>query len=275
MAPRRPADHRRAWPSPLPPSSERLLIWYVPVTHSDSHLLQSRPDRAGPGPRHPARTGRPGGSLIVRLPPGQHGNADPGAAIPVRHLAYYHLATRTSCRFSRQRASSAVQPAAIRPCRNLPVKWRPGYDALSFGLLLIEQLANLLAAGGRASCMVLRRRNTVIAPADRTARPSRQPCSSRSCGSAATLAVAYGQERRPSCRGWRCWLLPCAGCDRSFAGMACQARQARLAASDHVRAWQSSWSIPATWPVRYYGGGTSANLARQRRSLRVLLQHDA
>ena len=42
-----------------------------------------------------------------------------------------------------------------------PVKWHLGYNALSLGLLIIEQLANVLAALG-ALLMVLRRKASLI-----------------------------------------------------------------------------------------------------------------
>ena len=58
-----------------------------------------------------------------------------------------------------------------------PVTWRAGYTTLALSLLIIEQLANVLAAVG-ALLMVLRRRDAAPRPADRPGRAGRPRCCS-------------------------------------------------------------------------------------------------
>jgi hypothetical protein len=134
-----------------------------------------------------------------------------------------------------------------------PVKWHLGYGALSICLLIIEQLANVLAALG-ALLMVLRRGTSVIA---------------RQVGLLAlvttllltvlrfsgTLAVAYGQERA-QLQGLMllaialCWVM------ERFGG----ARQARVIAI--VTACLAVVFVNTSYLVgAALGGGTSANLA--------------
>ncbi len=137
-----------------------------------------------------------------------------------------------------------------------PVKWHLGYNALSIGLLIIEQLANVLAAFGGLA-MALRRGTSVIA---------------RQVGLLAlvttllltvlrfsgTLAVAYGQERA-QLQGLMllaialCWMI------ERLAGVR-KARQARvfamIVACLAVLLVNTSYLVGAA-----LGGGTSANLA--------------
>jgi hypothetical protein len=137
-----------------------------------------------------------------------------------------------------------------------PVKWHLGYDAFGIFLLVIEQLANVLAVLGALS-MVLRRGTSVIA---------------RQVGLLAlvttllltvlrfsgTLAVAYGQERA-QLQGLMllaiavCWMM------ERFAGTR-KARQARvfavIVACLAVVFVNTSYLVGAA-----LGGGTSANLA--------------
>ncbi|MGP7996202.1 MAG: hypothetical protein ACLPKI_02520 [Streptosporangiaceae bacterium] len=166
------------------------VIWYGPVTHSDSHLLQVAQTVDAQGLNIlPNRT--PGGSLISAYLQGN--TRTPMSATVYEHdIHAYYQHTRTY-----------VHPlaAGFRPQYRLQnitvpepaIKWRAGYTVLTLGLLIIEQLANLLAAVG-ALLMMLRRKASL-----RT----------RQLGLAAlaatllltvirfsgTLAVAYGQER--------------------------------------------------------------------------------
>jgi hypothetical protein len=166
------------------------VIWYVPVTNSDSHLLSVAQTVEAQGlnllPNRQA-----GSSLLTAYLQGNTRTAIPAAQYERLIHTYYEF----------NRIYIRPLPDAKSPQYALrdfavpvpPVKWRPGYDALGLGLLLIEQLANVVAAIG-ALLMVLRRTTTVIA---------------RQVGLLAlvttllltvirfsgTLALAYGQER--------------------------------------------------------------------------------
>ena len=170
-------------------SLSAAIIWYVPVTHSDSHLLQVAQTVQEQGLNVlPNRV--PGGSFLSAY---LQGNAEK----PITALQYQEdtqkdpdspvIITPVSTAYSSQydlRNSPVPKP---------PVRWRLGYDALGFGLLLIEQLANVLSALG-GLLMVLRRNSSLL---------------SRQIGLLAlattllltlirfsgTLATAYGQER--------------------------------------------------------------------------------
>ena len=165
------------------------VIWYGPVTHSDSHLLEVAQTVDAQGLNIlPNRT--PGSSLITAYLQG-NSRTPISAEVYERDIAGYYktkqyvtpLPDATSPRYA-LRNTTVPEP---------PVKWRAGYTALTLSLLIIEQLANLLAAIG-ALLMVLRRRASLL---------------TRQIGLAAlaatllltvirfsgTLAVAYGQER--------------------------------------------------------------------------------
>jgi uncharacterized membrane protein len=166
------------------------VIWYGPVTHSDSHLLQVAQTVQAQGLNIlPNRT--PGGSLLAAYLRGN--SRTPIPAVQYAKLIHHY--------YSVHKPYIRPLPNAGRPqyaLRNSvvpepPVKWPLGYNALSLGLLVIAQLANALAAVGGV-LMVLRRRTSVI---------------TRQVGLLAlattllltvlrfsgTLAVAYGQER--------------------------------------------------------------------------------
>jgi uncharacterized membrane protein len=166
------------------------VIWYGPVTHSDSHLLEVAQTVDAQGLNIlPNRT--PGSSLIAAYLQGNTRTPISAAAYERDIAAYYQhtkkyvtpLPDAKSPRYA-LRNTTVPEP---------PVKWRAGYTTLTLSLLVIEQLANLLAAIG-ALLMVLRRRASLL---------------TRQLGLAAlaatllltvirfsgTLAVAYGQER--------------------------------------------------------------------------------
>jgi uncharacterized membrane protein len=166
------------------------LVWYIPVTRSDSHVLAVAQTVEAQGLNIlPNRT--PGSSLISAYLQGN--SKTPISASQYQVQIYSH--------YLNFRSYVHPVPAAKEPQYDLrnssvprpAVKWRFGYNALNLGLLLIEQFANLLAALG-ALLMVLRRKTSLLA---------------RQIGLLAlattllltvlrfsgTLATAYGQER--------------------------------------------------------------------------------
>jgi uncharacterized membrane protein len=166
------------------------VIWYVPVTQSDSHLLQVAQTVQAQGLNLlPNR--EPGSSLLSTY---LQGNTEkPVQASQYQRLVHnYYLFNKPNIVPLRDASSSryALRNSTVP---EPPVKWAPGYDALQLGLLIIEQLANILAALG-GLLMVLRREATLI---------------TRQIGLLAlvttllltiirfsgTLAAAYGQER--------------------------------------------------------------------------------
>lgn len=166
------------------------LLWYGPVTHSSSHVIQFVQTTLTQG--------------LDVLP-----NRSPGENL---FAAYLKGNTRTTIQAARYahliQASYAADKPYVRPLADAswpkyalhdspvplrPVKWRLGYGVLSICLLIIAQLANLLAGVG-ALWMVLQRKATVM---------------SRQIGIfglavvlvliviriSGTVAEAYGQER--------------------------------------------------------------------------------
>jgi uncharacterized membrane protein len=166
------------------------VIWYGPVTHSESHLVQVAQTVETQGlDILPNRV--PGSSLLAAYLQG-NSRTTINADVYAERIASYYQRTRRyvrplpDARASRYRLQNATVPVA-------PVKWRTGYTAVTLSLLIIEQLANLLAAIG-ALLMVLRRKASLL---------------TRQIGLAAlaatfllivirfsgTLAAAYGQDR--------------------------------------------------------------------------------
>lgn len=166
------------------------VIWYVPVTHSDSHLLQVAQTVQAQGLNLlPNRA--PGSSIISAY---LQGNTEkPISAAQYEHQIYHYyqfnkpniipLASAKSARYA-LRDSAVPKPT---------VRWPFAHAALDLGLLLIEQLANVLAAVG-GLFMVLRRKTT----------PQARQIGLIALGTtllltlirfSGTLAGAYGQER--------------------------------------------------------------------------------
>ena len=166
------------------------VIWYAPITSSDSHVLNFAQTVQVQGLNIlPNRV--PGGSLLSAYLLGNTKTPIPAAKYEQEVRQYYSI----------NKPFIVPLKAANRPqyaLRDSPVpepavKWRAGYDSFNLGLLIIEQLANLLAGIG-ALLMALRRQVPVIG---------------RQVGLLAlaatlllmvlrfsgTLAVAYGQER--------------------------------------------------------------------------------
>lgn len=228
------------------------IIWYVPVTQSDSHLLQV------------AQTVQAQGLNV--LP-----NRVPGSSLLSAYLQGNTQKSISASQYQTDTQKNPDSPIFINPFPTAdhsqydlhnsaipkpPVKWRLGYDTLGFGLLLIEQLANILAALG-GLLMVLRRNSSLL---------------TRQIGLLAlvttllltlirfsgTLASAYGQERA-QLQGLvllavsLCWTV------QGLAGVR-RARQARILAM--TTGCLAVVLISTTYLAgAVLGGGTSANLA--------------
>jgi len=166
------------------------VIWYGPVTHSESHLKQVAQTVETQGlDILPNRT--PGSSLISAYLQGNSRTTINADVYADRIATYYHQ-TRSYVRPPRD-ADDPRYDLQNTTVADAPIRWPAGYTAVTLSLLIIEQLANLLAAVG-ALLMVLRRRASLL---------------TRQIGLAAlaatilltairfsgTLAAAYGQER--------------------------------------------------------------------------------
>jgi uncharacterized membrane protein len=231
------------------------FIWYVPVTHSDSHLLQVAQTVQTQGfDVLPNRT--PGGSLISAYLQGNTKTPIPAAQYQTKIHHYYQL----NRSFIQPLANASHSQYTLRDSAvpKPPIRFEPGYDALSLGLLLLEQLANVLAAIG-AVMMTLRRRASVMA---------------RQIGLLAlvttvlltllrfsgTLAVAYGQERA-QLQALAVLAISMCWVGQSFEGMGVRrAQQTRLVvittACLALVLVNTSYLAGAV-----LGGGTSVNLA--------------
>lgn len=166
------------------------VIWYVPVTQSDSHLVQVAQAVQAQGLNLlPNRA--PGSSLLSAYLQGNAEKPIPAAQYEQLVSKYYELSKPNIITLSDARSARyALRDSAVP---EPPVKWHPGYDVLTLGMLVLEQLTNVLAALG-GLLMVLQRKASLIA---------------RQIGLLAlvvtllltlirfsgTLAVAYGQER--------------------------------------------------------------------------------
>ena len=229
------------------------VIWYVPVTNSDSHLLQVAQTVQVQGlDLLPNRSS--GGSLLSAYLVGNTKKSIDASQYQQLIHHYYSitkpniipLAQAGDSKYS-LRNSVVPEPSA---------KWHLGYDALAFSLLVIEQLANVLAVLG-ALLMVLRRNASLVV---------------RQIGLLAlvtavllttirfsgTLAVAYGQERA-QLQGLVllalaiCWMAQ----DLISRRKAWQARVVTVTAACLAMVLvNTSYLVGAV-----LGGGTSANLA--------------
>lgn len=129
------------------------VIWYGPVTQSDSHLAQVTQTVEGQGLNLlPNRV--PGSSLITAYLQGNTETPIPAATYEHDIATYY----RNNRPYIKPLGASRDPQYALRdfPVPKPPVRSRLGYDALSLSMLLIEQLANVIAALA-ALFMVLRR----------------------------------------------------------------------------------------------------------------------
>jgi uncharacterized membrane protein len=166
------------------------VIWYGPVTQSDSHLLQVAQTVQAEGLNLlPNRA--PGSSLIDAYLQGNTKTPIPAAQYAQLIHAYY-AANRP---YIKPLPDASLPLYALRDSAvpEPPIKFHLGYDALSLCMLIIDQLVNILAAFG-ALLMVLRRATPIIA---------RQVALLALVTTllltvlrfSGTLAVAYGQER--------------------------------------------------------------------------------
>ena len=229
------------------------IVWYGPVTQSDSHLLQVTQTVQAQGlDVLPNRV--PGSSLITAYLQGNTPTPMPAARYQERVRADYKVNRPFIVPFGDSTLPRYALRNSVIP--KSPVRWNLGYQALGLGLLIIEQLANLLAALG-AVLMVLRRGSSAIA---------------RQVGLLAlvttllltilrfsgTLAVAYGQERA-QLQGLTLlaialgWMMQCLG-------------EARTPWQSRVRAVAAVCLAVVLINTSYLigavlGGGTSANLA--------------
>ncbi len=230
------------------------IIWYVPLTQSDSHLLQVAQTVQAQGLNVlPNRV--PGGSFLSAYLQGNN-TENPIQAKQYQERVYsLYLGNRpniTPLNAAKSSRYDLDDLAVPEP----PVKWRLGYDTLGLSFLLIEQLANVLAAIG-GLLMVLRRNSSAL---------------TRQIGLLAlvttllltvirfsgTLAAAYGQERA-QLQGLvllavsLCWTV------RGLASI----RRARQAWILNITAGCLAVVLVSTTYLAgaVLGGGTSANLA--------------
>jgi uncharacterized membrane protein len=228
-------------------------IWYGPVTHSDSHVLEVAQTVKAEGlDLLPNRVA--GDNFLAAYLQGNTRTQIPAAQY-ARLIQEYYSVNKTYIKSPPDAVDSryALRDSSVP---ETPVKWHPVYNALSLGLLIIEQLANVLAALG-ALLMLLRREASVV---------------TRQIGLLAlattllltvlrfsgSLAVAYGQERA-QLQGFvllaisLCWAI------QGFSGSreARQARVLRLAAACLALVFvNTSYLLGAV-----LGGQTSVNLA--------------
>jgi uncharacterized membrane protein len=166
------------------------VIWYGPVTHSESHLTQVAQTVETQGlDILPNRT--PGSSLLSAYLQG-NSRTTINADVYAQRIATYYKQTRRYVHPLRD-ADDRRYDLQNTTVADAPIRWPAGYTAVTLSLLIIEQLANVLAGVG-ALLMVLRRKASLL---------------TRQIGLAAlaatvlltvirfsgTLAAAYGQER--------------------------------------------------------------------------------
>ena len=229
------------------------LIWYGPVTDSNSHVLAVVQTVEAQGLEVlPNRV--PGSSFISTYLQGN-------TRTPIQADQYEKLISAfysANHHFIKPFPDAGLPGYALRDASipEPPVKWHLGYDTLALCLLIIEQLANLVAAVG-ALLMIVRRDSSVIV---------------REIGLLAlatislltllrfsgTLAVAYGQERA-QLQGLAiltitlCWTM------ERFAG-ALKVRQTRILQAAAICLmivfFNSTYMISVV-----FGGQTSVNLA--------------
>jgi uncharacterized membrane protein len=166
------------------------VIWYGPVTQSDSHLLQvSQTVQAQGLDLLPNRT--PGSGLLAAYLQGN-------TVTPIS-AAQYQSGIYDFYRINRpyikplpdaHQAQYDLRNAAVQ---KPPIKWHLGYDALSLSLLIVEQLANIIAALSALLMIVRRESSDIVRQVGLLALVTTLLLTIlRFSG---TLAAAYGQER--------------------------------------------------------------------------------
>jgi len=166
------------------------VIWYGPVTHSDSHVLAVVQTVQAQGlDLLPNRL--PGGNLITDYLQGNTRTAIPAQKYAQDIKASYAV----NHPFIKPLRAAALPRYTLRdsPIPEPRIKWHLVYNLLDLSFLLIEQLANVLTALG-AILLIIRRKTTVIARQIGllTLAVTMLLTVLRFSG---TLAIAYGQER--------------------------------------------------------------------------------
>lgn len=166
------------------------VIWYGPVTHSDSHVLEVVQTVQAQGlDLLPNRA--PGGGLLADYLQGN-------TRTPIQAGQYAKLISASYSAdypFIEPFADAGLPRYALRnsPVPEPPVKWPLGYDALSLCLLIVEQLANVLAALGSLFMILRRNASLIVRQVGLLALATTLLLTVlRFSGS---LAVTYGQER--------------------------------------------------------------------------------
>jgi uncharacterized membrane protein len=166
------------------------VIWYGPVTQSDSHLMQvSQTVEAQGLDILPNRT--PDSGLLAAYLQGNTTTPIPAAQYQQGIREFYKInRPYINPLPDANQARYALRNSAVsKP----PVKWHLGYDALSLSLLIVEQLANALAAFAALFMIVRRRSSAVVRQVGLLALVTTLLLTMlRFSG---TLAAAYGQER--------------------------------------------------------------------------------
>jgi uncharacterized membrane protein len=166
------------------------VIWYAPVTQSDSHVLEVAQTVQAQGldllPNRP-----PGGNLIAAYLQGNTKTAIPASRYEALISHYYtvnkpYIKPYNDANSPRYTLRDSAVP---KP----PVRWHVAYSALNLGLLLCEQLANLLAALGGLFMMF--RRNAPIITRQIGTLTVATTILLTVLRFSGTLATAYGQER--------------------------------------------------------------------------------
>jgi uncharacterized membrane protein len=171
-------------------ASASAFIWYVPVTASNAHVLQVAQTVESQGLNFlPNRA--PGGSLLSAYLQGNTKTPIAARKYEQRVHEYYS----SNKRYIKPLADASNHTYALHDSTvpEPPVKWRYGYAALNVGLLILEQLANLLAGIGALALMFRRKVSVLARQVGLLALAATLLLSVlRFSG---TLAVAYGQER--------------------------------------------------------------------------------
>jgi uncharacterized membrane protein len=243
-------------------ASAGAFIWYVPVTASNAHVLQVAQTVESRGLNFlPNRA--PGGSLLSAYLQGN--TKTPIAARRYEQRVYTYYSSKKSYIKPLADAHSSTYKLRDSTVPESPVKWRYGYAALNMGLLILEQLANLLAGIG-ALVLMFRHKVSVLARQVGLLALATTLLLSvlRFSG---TLAVAYGQERA-QLQGLVLLAVTMCWCLERLSGMR-KALQTRILLA--AAACLAVILVNTTYLVgAVLGGITSVNLANSGRAFEYL-----
>jgi uncharacterized membrane protein len=243
-------------------ASAGAFIWYVPVTASNAHVLQVAQTVESQGLNFlPNRA--PGGSLLSAYLQGN--TKTPIAARRYEQRVYTYYSSKKSYIKPLADAHSSTYKLRDSTVPESPVKWRYGYAALNMGLLILEQLANLLAGIG-ALVLMFRHKVSVLARQVGLLALATTLLLSvlRFSG---TLAVAYGQERA-QLQGLVLLAVTMCWCLERLSGMR-KALQTRILLA--AAACLAVILVNTTYLVgAVLGGITSVNLANSGRAFEYL-----